>query len=62
MVKNGRGAVKDFAKGHPYKELFFMILENLIDSPGNECGHAVLALDLNGEKTYIFKNEQTRYS
>ena len=54
VVEHGREAVKDFAKGHPHKELFFMILENLIDSPGNEWGYAVLALDLDGKTDTLF--------
>jgi len=54
VVENGRETIKDFAKGHPHKELFFMILENLIDSPGNEWGYAVLALDLDGETDTMF--------
>lgn len=54
VVKNGRQAIKNYANGHKHKDLFFVILEFLIDSPDNDWGVALCALDFDGAKTHFF--------
>ena len=56
VEKHGRETIKDFAKGYPHKNLFFCVLEYLIDRPEHEWGVAVSALDLSGKPTYFFRS------
>ena len=54
VEKHGRETIKDFAKGHAHKNLFFCVLEYLMDCPEHEWGVAVSALDSNGKPIYFF--------
>jgi hypothetical protein len=54
VEKYGKEAVKGFAKGYSHKDLFFCVLEYLMDRPEHEWGVAVSALDSNGKPTYFF--------
>lgn len=52
--KEGIQIIKDYARGHKQKELFFAILQIQVDRVGWENPICELALDLNGKQTYLF--------
>ena len=53
---NGLQLVKDYARGHAKNKLFFAVLELRVDDPIWDGPIAQVALDLNGEKTYWFRD------